>query len=149
MGLGGGGGGGGILGVGNAFTGPATALEIIGDHAYGYSGTIAASTYPVAPQVALEFTSGNFYLVGIINFDGNTRDGVPQTGVVASVCNVYFNDALIANMKTATSSETSPFSNWTDIIIPPYTIVKIEVDSTEDSASYWATVRLTGRIYRG
>ena len=38
MALDGGGGGGGPIGVSNTFTGPAEALEIIGDHCYAYSG---------------------------------------------------------------------------------------------------------------
>ena len=41
MGLdGGGGGGGGILGVTGSFTGPAQALELIGNHAYAFSGGV-------------------------------------------------------------------------------------------------------------
>jgi len=147
MGLdGGGGGGGGILGVGNSFTGPATALEIIGDHAYGYSGPVAASG---SELTMLSFRSGSYYFVGRINFDGNLTLDSPQTGVTASVCLVYFNDALVANMKTETTQEDAPSSNSTDIIIPPYTEVKITVIADEVSATKLATVRLNGRIYRG
>ena len=49
------------FGSGGSFTGPAEALEIIGNHAYAYSGTFEATT---AEQTALDFTSGNYLFVG-------------------------------------------------------------------------------------
>ena len=146
MAIGGGGGGGGPVGFANSFTGPAEALEVIGDHAYAYSGPISAAQSPIT---ALSFTSGNFYLVGRINFDGNTQTYTPQTGVEASICLIYFNGSLVSDMKTGTTSETMPASNWTDIIIPPYTEVIATVDASSDDSNYYATIRITGRIYRG
>ena len=43
--------------VGGSFTGPAQALEIIGDHAYGISGQFGIDSSNVVTH--FEFTSGN------------------------------------------------------------------------------------------
>jgi len=120
-------------------------LNYIGKHAYAYSGPISAAQTPIT---ALSFTTGNYYLVGRINFDGNTQTYTPQTGVSASICLVNFNGILVSDMKVGTSSEQMPGSNWTDIIIPPLTEVVMTVDASSDDANYYATVRLTGRIYK-
>ena len=49
------------FGSGGSFTGPAEALEVIGDHAYAYSGMFPGSN---TSQQAFNFTTGNYYFVG-------------------------------------------------------------------------------------
>ena len=62
----GGGPGGGGNPTGGSFTGAAQALEIIGDHAYGYSGVLDING---TETDMLSFTSGNFYFVGTVQFN--------------------------------------------------------------------------------
>ena len=69
--------------VGGSFTGPAEALEIIGDHAYAYSGLKASST---AAANHLDFTSGNYYFVGRLYFNGPVNAGT--SGGAASTADI-------------------------------------------------------------
>ena len=64
--LGGGPGGGGPIGVVNSFTGPSTSIEVIGEHAYAYSGVVTVNnneTSLIGPV-----TTGNYTIVGNIQF---------------------------------------------------------------------------------
>ena len=146
MGLdGGGGGGGGILGVGNSFTGPQEQLEIAGDFAYAYSGSLLATT---TSQTALLFTSGNYLFVGELQLNAGVDPANPSAGV-ATLCGVKLNDATIATLlASAAVSTPETFASVTQqLIIPAYTQFEASVDSA-GSFAYSVTVTLTGRIYR-
>jgi len=142
MGLGGGGGGGTILGVSNSFTGPATALEILGDHAYGFSGKIAITgDSGGATQELLVFTSGNYYFVGTLNFSTTAESGVTVSFETS------FNGSVVTTMNVDTRGNGGfiwPTSY--NIIIPAYTDVAIKwgIDTSTESG----TAILSGRIYR-
>ena len=139
----GGGPGGGGNPTGGSFTGAAEALEIIGNHAYAYSGLQAVTTVE-ADQ--LSFTSGNFYLVGKVQLNGPSREGSHTGG--GTTCVVTLNGVGIIILRTRTADHESPSSVWSDIIIPPYTKVVCRVDSASVEAAE-NSVSITGRIYRG
>ena len=136
MGLGGGGGGG-ILGVGDSFTGPAEALEIIGNHAYAYSGVISTGSQSSADTTCLKFTTGNYYslleVIWMSNNVGNEDKFVDMTLNGSSVFKGKYD---------AAPSKNRPFQ----IIIPAYTEFEFLWGS---GASNDVTVVLAGRIYRG
>ena len=123
--------------VGGSFTGPAEALEIIGDHAYAYSGSIDVENQ----TTVLDFTSGNYYFVGKFEFAGNWSDAGSNYVLV----NVSFNDVVvlkIAEHRDLGAGSEQPFS----LIIPPYTEVKVVYAGVGASTEF--TTNLTGRIYR-
>ena len=128
--------------VGGSFTGPAQALEVIGDHAYGYSGKFPATT---SNQTVFEFTSGNYYLVGEFTFNGFVDDDNPSQ-VAAGACEVSFNSTGILLLTVPTTSAPHTVSNA--IVIPPYTEVKATVDGASDEPDRYATFSIVGRIYR-
>ena len=137
----GGGGGGGIVGVGNTFTGPAEALEVYGDHAYAYSGVKSINN---ATATFLEFTTGNYYFVGTIMGGRNMKSTAESTIII------YFNGGIVYQAKFdngASQTLVIPFSAPGHLIIPAYTVVKVEleVNDAPDNLS----LALTGRIYRG
>lgn len=122
--------------VGGSFTGPAEALEIIGDHAYGYSGIITSSG---SEETLLSFTSGNFYTVAqwvpVYATDSGTNANykVKMNGI--SIWEV-----------NSTGSTTAAFGNsGNELIIPPYTEMEFTVTV---GAEIDIGVVLTGRIYR-
>ncbi len=142
------GGPGGAGGAGNptggSFTGPAEALEIVGDHAYAYSGQLAAATVDV---LHLSFTSGNYYFVGALSCLGQTlANNTPSGGI--SNFKLALNGTIVAAVKTDTKEEDSPSNAIIPIIIPPYTEVTVNVESGDDT-SFSTNANLTGRIYRG
>ena len=145
MGLdGGGAGGGGILGVTGSFTGPAEALEIYGEFAAAYSGKFEATT---AEQTALDFTTGNYLFVGKIQMNAFLQLAGVTTRQGAAA--ISFNGIDVALISTADSNERAPLQASQDLIIPAYTEVKVIIVAEVDDSDNFATVGLTGRIYRG
>ncbi len=144
MGLDGGGGGGTILGAGNAFTGSAQALEIIGHHCYAYSGTFGASD---TEQTMLQFTSGNNYVVATLTMGAPVGMGDIANGRVRGF-QLDFNSQTVGLYKVDSDNEDMPTMLEAQILIPPFTAVVLTcVDNTTD-ATYLGTANLTGRIYR-
>ena len=145
MALDGGGGGGGPIGAGNSFTGAAQALEVAGDFAYAYSGQFGASGTEVTH---LEFTSGNFTFVGRMTVNGAVDIADIGNGRL-TIFILTFNGTVISLLKTETLEEDMPNSIYNDIIIPPYTDVKVTAISDAGSSTRKTTVLMTGNIYRG
>ena len=141
----GGGGGGGIVGVGNSFTGPAQALELVGDFAYCYTGNHGANTTSVE---AMKFTTGNYYFVGVlqVNLAVNNAD---SSSTAHTFAQVELNGAIISHVVAGRDPLDTRTSNQQPLIIPAYTEVVVKLYSTENEAARFMTATLTGRIYRG
>jgi len=126
--------------VGGSFTGPAEALEIIGDHAYAYSGKISSDANNFV--TLLKFTTGNFYTVGQWSGDYNSNasdDCVYKMEMNGTLVMAYF-----VNGGAVAPSNRDPLP----IIIPPYTEVEVFAkNSTNSEVVFWQG-RITGSIYR-
>ena len=144
--MGSGGGGGGALGVGNAFTGPAQALDIIGDHAYAYSGQFAATTNA---QTALEFTSGNYYFVGEFHLYGAVDPTAPGGSRSATSGLLSFNGVNLLTITSGNSAVDTQMDSYCQILIPSYTEVKVILETDDNQAAQFMSVSIVGRIYRG
>ena len=142
----GGGGGGGIVGVSNSFTGPAEALQIIGNHVYLLGGAVGAST---TISTYANFTSGNFYTVGILQMNGFAN---PTTGNLASgkigVLKVSFNDQVVLVLKTDTKAEDISDFIACPLLIPPYTEVLMEIIADGNDAAALATISYVADRFR-
>jgi len=139
MAIGGGGGGGGLLGVSNSFTGPATALEIVGDFGYAASGSVADASTGGANTTLLEFTTGNFTWVGTLDF---------TTTMVASnnvYLNIFMNGALVSESIERTSSSLTKPIHFS-FIIPAYTEFLVKWGNNHSTLN--GSVFMSGRIYR-
>ena len=130
--------------VGGSFTGPAEALEVIGNHGYAYSGLFAANT---TEQTALNFTSGNYYLVGQVQVNTAIDDDNPEN-VTSTSLNIKFNGASIMIIGSGGDVTRSKLSIKSKIIIPPYTEVEAILDNGAIEADNYASVTIVGRIYR-
>jgi len=138
-GAGGGGGGGTIVGASNSFTGPAQALELVGDHCYAYSGFLSFSN---ADEVTLlEFTSGNFY--SLVQITPMREDSYSDD----STHKMYLNENLVAAFKNASGTEMGR-SSFNECIIAPYTKFKMTVIMSSGTTGQGG-VMMAGRIYRG
>ena len=136
----GGGGGGGPVGfAGGAFTGPAQALEIIGNYGYAYSGSVQVADSEIT---LLEFTTGNYIFNGMFNFYKNNDDGQDFQ------YQVYMNDSVIIGFVEEYSANYR--SQDSDIIIPPYTLIKATALSVGSGASTERPILcvLTGELER-
>jgi len=144
------GGPGGAGGAGNptggSFTGPAEALEIIGDHAYGYSGIFSGST---SPKTGFDFVTGNYYFVGVFQYNAPIDDDNPALCNIGTA-NIKFNGTSIALLKAGDDNDNrTEFIVTMNIIIPPYTAVTVIMDSSDTQADRYFSSSFVGRIYRG
>ena len=126
--------------VGGSFTGPAEALEIIGDHAYAYSGEISATGDTGGATVGmLDFTSGNYLFVGTLDFSNTVTSG---TDVFLEM---GMNGANVITLEED-SDPNHPGITEFKIIIPAYTEVTVKWGLA--SGTKVATAIMQGRIYR-
>ena len=130
--------------VGGSFTGPAQALEIMGDHAYAYAGATGAAA---AEAVSLSFTTGNYYFDGVLTVNGACAVDDIASGTITGFT-LKLNGAIISVMKTDTLQEDMPSTTKNAVIIPPYTEVEVLTQSEGNAADRLTSVLLTGRIYR-
>lgn len=144
-----GGGGGGFLGVSDAFTGPAAALEIVGNHAYAYSGQLGTNAAFGSLTEMLSFTSGNYYFVGEWTVCGAVnKDDASDTGGIDQFY-LLFNGTTIQSIKTDTGTEDQPGTFTVPILIPSFTQVVCQGVSTTNNDNWVISQTLVGRIYRG
>ena len=128
--------------VGGSFTGPAEALEIIGDHAYAYSGKISVDGSGSADTVILNFTSGNYYLVGDICQQNDDAGGDQLFFQLSMNNNVIMNTVWDSSASSGPGLPSQPWS----LIIPPYTEVELKVGCSTGTKAFCAEI--VGRIYR-
>ena len=143
---GGGPGGGGPVGSGNSFTGPAQTLEYGGlGWVYAYSGPTGAST---SSQTVLDFTTGSKLIVGQFITCGSIVFS-SAVGGVKSAFKISLNDAIVAQTQVDNQTDHSPGPLPVDLVIPPYTNVKVQVISDDTNANAQSTVLFVGRTYGG
>jgi len=112
-------------------------LNIIGNHAYAYSGFINDAGSGSAATLAIKFTSGNYYLVGELNMI--TDDVLNNQHYI----DVIFNGLSV--FKGAWDAEPYAITGpLTSLVIPPFTEVQVKYGSSADKN---ATLVVTGRIY--
>ena len=123
--------------IGGTFTGPSEALEIIGDHAYAYSGSISI---PQAETTMLEFTTGNHYVVGAFQFQ------LLQDSANDIFNKVYLNNSLVTGYLKLGAQQSTDANNLLQFVIPPYSEVKITCENLEGTAN--GCVTYVGDVYR-
>jgi hypothetical protein len=143
MAIDGGGGGGGPLGSTNSFTGAASAIEILGNHCYAYSGVGSAGS---SEFTGLNFTTGNYYAVCRIYtlYDASDLAAGNEFGY-----RFEMNGATIVFTRREASADDvvdAPLPPYVDIIIPAYT--QFSATAFNNGSGVDMSFQLTGRIYR-
>jgi len=134
------------FGSGGSFTGPAEALEVIGDHAYAYSGMFPGSN---TSQQAFNFTTGNYYFVGDVQVNmAYEYDASGTPSALATQLRISLNDNNIAQLIAGLIGSDSQVSVSQPIIIPPYTEVVVDIVGDANEAARLMGASMTGRIYR-
>lgn len=126
--------------VGGSFTGAAQALEIIGDHCYGYSGIVASDATNYV--TLLSFTTGNYYSVVQWSSDYSSNSG--DNAVYSIKLNESEISSYFVNGGVTAPSDRQPF----EVVIPPYTEVLVRAKNHQGNETIYFLGRLTGRIYR-
>jgi len=120
-------------------------IHVIGEHAYAYSGFIAAVN---TSTTYLNFTTGNYYFVGQFQFNTPLEEDNPTAGIEAT-CRVNFNSLGVAMLKASSDfNDNADGSVIQNIIIPPFTVVQVLVDCHTTDATRFGTCSFTGKLYR-
>jgi len=128
--------------VGGSFTGPAEALELVGNRCYAYNNLGASTT----SAKVMSFTTGNYYTVGTLQV--NMAMDYATTADNTSYLQAKFNGTVVTILTAGLSAADSQTTANQDLVIPPYTEVDIELKGNGDNATRLITVGFTGRIYR-
>jgi len=127
----------------NVVAGAGLELNYVGNHAYAYSGVIQTAT---ANVTQLDFQTGKGIIVGDISVYGCVDDSNPDLGGTTAFT-ISFNGVIIFKIKSDTLVHRDSESVKTvPVIIPPYTSVTIQADSSNSDAGLRTAASLTGRV---
>ena len=119
------------------FLAPNKGVVILGEHCYAYSGSIAVGS---AETTLLEFTTGKYYIVGLVHYSKNTFDGDDMQ------YQLYLNGSVVLGFTDQYSANDFADQAY-PIVIPPLTLVKAtSTDDTGDNARP-VLCTITGRVY--
>jgi len=117
------------------FLAPNKGLSIAGDHAYAASGAIQNAGTGGPDTTLLDFTTGNYVFVGMLDFTNTGKLGHDI------YLNVTFNGIVISSTE---ENSTGIVPMRFDYLIPPYTTVTVKWGS---NATYDGSAFMTGRVY--
>jgi len=120
-------------------------LNVIGNFAYAYSGSMATNT---TEQTALSFSTGSYVFVGRIQGTGPIHESTPANGRI-STWRIELNGLVVGYIKADTTDDfegTTP--SYIKMVIPPYTKVEVFVDSNSTAADHFNSTVIEGRIYK-
>jgi len=116
-------------------------LNVIGNHAYGYSGVLDVGG---TETDLLSFETGNFYLVGTIQFQYVELQGE------SFAYKMYLNGIEAQGFleDSGSSGAVQPPTTFINILIPPYTKVRCTAENITDSATRNQLCNIVGKIYK-
>jgi len=128
----------------NVIAGTGLELNYVQDRVYAYSGTFPAAT---SDQTMLEFMTGSKTIKGLFecmgtfnpNASGNIGDGKN------TAFQIYLNGVVVSSIKIGSIGESMPTKERQEIIIPPYTNVKLTVLSSGASGTELSTATFVGK----
>jgi len=129
----------------NVIAGAGLELNYVGDHCYAYSGLQSISS---SSQTLLSFQTGNNTIEAEIYCTGPLKFSDPASGDKTNF-QISINGVAmhILGSRAANSAYTNPFPNTIKVILPPYTNVLIESDSSTTDATQFSAASLTGKVY--
>ena len=119
-------------------------IRYIGDHCYAYSGFFSSNT---SAQTVLDFTTGSGYIIGILQADAFVETAGDIGSGAHGLCYVEFNGINVALLKTDGQYEDMPAVTTVNLVIPPFTEVRVKYDASVTTATIEGCVSLTGRVY--
>jgi hypothetical protein len=134
-----------MLGGGNPVggsnpSGIGSSINFIGNHVYGYSGTVTSSTGTT--KTMLEFVvPSNSYIDATIQF-GSSQQRFNDDEVI----NMYIDDQLAAGMLFNNNYERAELDSF-QVILAPDARVKIEVVKQSGTADVPFLAWIRGRVY--
>ena len=124
-------------------SGTGSSINYVGKHAYAYSGTFPQSTNAAT---MLNFETGGQYIVGTLTCAGAVEFATPQSGGITGF-KLSINNEVIFLADTETNENDQPGTISVDLILAPYSRVKLENISNSNDANELTTALFTGEVY--
>jgi len=118
-------------------------LNIIGTHAYGYSGTVGIGAVQNTFYPMLEFTTGNYYTTAKVQI-GSATGSNDNHEIKMELDNTT---VMLAEFQNAPQEFAYGYRPW-ELIIPPYTKVTLSMANVAAASSNDWYMSITGRIYK-
>jgi hypothetical protein len=120
----------------NVIAGTGLELNYMGEHCFAYSGSSNPGT---GPTTYLLFTTGNQYIVGKFEMNGDFAGG---GGNYMNVT-IYFNSVKIIHEQDIANNYLAGDNEY-EVIIPPYTVVQVDLGG----ASVPMNINFIGKLYK-
>jgi hypothetical protein len=137
MALVGGGGAPNVAGGGNP-AGTGTSLNYIGDHAYAYSGVVSVDDNETS---LIDATTGALYIVGQVTFS------YPEFSSDNYRYRIHIDEQQVWGMEVGGGTDAN-LIDPVDVMIPPFSRVRITADNSASSSSVNQVAILVGRVYQ-
>jgi len=118
-------------------------IRYIGKFCYAYSLHVTITT---AAQTMLEFTTGAGVIFSRFQFFGPMDFDDPANGHICAY-EVTLNDQVVAVVKCDNAASEGNYQEKMPLVLPPFTRVKVRVDSNNVTTDYGTNVIMTGRVY--
>jgi hypothetical protein len=118
-------------------------LQYSGDFAFAYSGDV---TVAQNETTCLEFYTGNKNWVAHWEMHYTDNGASPVIVTDDMAWRIYMNGVIVIIMNASSSSDAKQPD--VELIIPPYTLVKVTAVNVTDSSDHAVFASLTGRLYK-
>ena len=122
---------------------PGLEIRYVNEFVYAFSGmhNVASSNIE-----HLNFTTGSGVIVGTISCMGSVDTANAALGGVTAFT-IAFNGITVFKIKTDTEHEDMPSVQTVPIMIPPFTLVEVNADSTNSDVGLETSATIAGRVY--
>ena len=118
---------------------PGLGLRYVGNWVYATSGVVAIAGSEVS---ALEGTTGTGIIVGDIQFFTDQTAGDNYN------FRIYYNGVAVVQALLAATHDSAPYGYYPiNVVIPPFTNIKVALSNTSQGVARNWTILLAGRVY--
>jgi len=125
----------------NVVAGAGLDLNYVGDRVYAYSGMYQITSSDVKH---LEFKTGKQLIIAEFTGIAGALPNTLSSGAV-SLFKININGITIATIKTDSDTEDMPTYATVPLVIPPYTTVEVNVESSAATADMKTSCLITGK----
>jgi len=112
-------------------------LRTVGNYCYAYSGVVGVD----AEKTLLEFNSGALLI------RSRSQAGYPNTSGDDFTYRIYFNNIVVYAFTSGGSNPHHEVDTWIDLIVPPFTRVKLTAENLDTGNERDQCFIFTGRLY--
>ena len=119
-------------------SGTGSSFVYIGDHGYGYSGSVTVNNNF---STLLNFSTQNSYIMAVFQpfyLNESETDNITYE--------VLINDEVVAATQVTDSTSFTPYQEI-DLLLPPYSSIKIQAKNISGSGNRNVACSIIGRVY--